>query len=191
MFQIEKDNNQSKSCINGYLDKITNKCICYPGWNTLSNDDLNINECTFDTGLNKTNNLRNVLKNNTIPYFENTPSSNYFLIFFCIFIHISLLFILKHYYNKCKNKYRDEQEKNKEYDSYMTEQDKILYEMNYLDSSSFFIPTYYPYSVGSNMPKIYEEKKKNISKKETKNNIENENKKKYLEDDNVDNHDIS
>ena len=177
MFQIEKDNNQSDSCINGYYDKITNKCICYPGWKTLS--ELNI-ECTFDIGLNKTNNLRNVLKNNTIPYFENTPSSHYFLIFLCIFIHISLLFILKHYYNKCKNKYKDEQEKIKEHDSYMTEKDKILYEMNYLDSSSFFIPTYYPYSVRSNNPSINEEKKKNIS-----------NKKKYLEDDNVDKNDIS
>ena len=184
MFQMEKENNQSISCINGYIDKITNKCICYPGWKTLKTNYTNIiKECNFDTGLNKTNNLRNPLKNNNFPFFEKAHSSDYFLILFCIIIQISLIFILRYFYNKYKKKLDIELEKTKELDSYMTENEQILYELNYINS----FPIYFPYNTrNTNNPKINEDEKQNKLKNIDKINI----KKYYLEDDDDDNGDF-
>lgn len=176
---------KSISCVNGYLDKINNKCVCYPGWGTnYYNLASNIiEECNYDNGLNKTNeDIRKILKNDTsISLHQNKENYAFFIIIF-LFINISLILFFWHYYKRCKKKYEDELEKcDDSSDSNMSQKEQLEYEMNYFNGVFAFIPVL-THSTLRNYKKDNNKIEKNDnSKDENKIEIPAEIKNKYID----------
>lgn len=185
IYETKNSSSGTISCINGYLDKINNKCICYPGWETnYYNLTSNIiEECNHNTGLNKTNeDIRNILKNGTSISLYQNKENNVVFIIICLFINISLILFFWYYYKRCKKKYDDELEKcDDSSDFNMSEKETLEYEMNYFSGAFGFIPVLTHYTLRSYKKDNNKIEKNDNSKDEKKIEVPAEIRNKYID----------
>ena len=164
---------QTFNCGNGYYNNTTKKCICYPGWKS------HLSYCDFSSGNTTDNNLKKILNITSNPFFEH-KRDNINIIFLFIIINICLIFVLGYYYNKTKKNMK-KKKKAKKKETYISDKDKMEYELNYINSSICgFMPNFYPsYSITLNTMNILKENKQ-FSKNVKADALESS-KKKYID----------